>query len=66
MSIPNWPQVAILSIGRTEDKPVVLDGKIEIRKIMTASITVDHRAVDGAPAARFLSELKYNIENFRP
>ncbi len=64
MSIPNWPQVAILSIGKTEPKPVVTGSSITIKNIMTISVTVDHRAVDGAPAARFLSELKHNIEAF--
>ncbi len=64
MSIPNWPQTGILSTGKIEQRPVVVDGKIEIHHMMTASVTVDHRAIDGAPAARFLSGLRDKFENF--
>ena len=64
MSIPNWPQTSILSTGKIEQRPLVINGKIEIHNMMTASVTVDHRAIDGAPAARFLSGLKEKFENF--
>ena len=56
------PQVAILATGRAYERPVVHDGEIVVRKIMQATISADHRAVDGAGAARFLGTLKGSIE----
>jgi len=53
--IINPPEVAILGVGRITDQPAPSDGGITWRKSMTLSLTVDHRAVDGAPAARFLA-----------
>lgn len=49
--IINRPESAILGVGRTVEKPVVIDGKIEIRPRMVTSITHDHRVIDGVPAA---------------
>jgi len=51
--IINPPEVAILGVGRITDSPAPSDAGITWRKSMTLSLTVDHRAVDGAPAARF-------------
>ena len=56
------PQVAILATGRAYERPVVRGGEIVVRKIMQATISADHRAVDGAGAARFLGTLKGFIE----
>jgi pyruvate/2-oxoglutarate dehydrogenase complex dihydrolipoamide acyltransferase (E2) component len=53
--IINPPEVAILGVGRITDQPAPSDAGITWRKSMTLSLTVDHRAVDGAPAARFLA-----------
>jgi pyruvate dehydrogenase E2 component (dihydrolipoamide acetyltransferase) len=53
----NFPEVAILALGKIMDKPVVHDGKIVIRKIMPLSLAFDHRVLDGAEAARFTSRL---------
>jgi pyruvate dehydrogenase E2 component (dihydrolipoamide acetyltransferase) len=58
----NPPQAAILAIGSTEEKPVVLDGQVEVRPLMTMTITCDHRAVDGADAAAFLRTVKELLE----
>jgi pyruvate dehydrogenase E2 component (dihydrolipoyllysine-residue acetyltransferase) len=55
--IVNPPQCAILGIGRIVDKPVAVDGQVEVRPTMWLSLTFDHRIVDGAPAARFLQQL---------
>jgi len=55
------PQVAILAIGRAIPRPVIIDGAIEIRSVMTATLSADHRIVDGAEAARFLGELKARL-----
>lgn len=64
--ILNMPQVAILGVGETALRPwVVADGKIEPRPIMGLSLTFDHRAVNGAPAGNFLTDLCQSIEQFR-
>ena len=55
--IINYPESAILGVGRIMEKPVVRSGKIEIRKILPLSLTYDHRIVDGAQAARFMNDL---------
>ena len=55
------PQVAILAVGRAIPRPVVVDGTIEIRSVMTATLSSDHRLVDGAEAARFLGEFKSHL-----
>ena len=60
--IINYPESAILGVGRMAEKPVARDGKVEIRKILPLSITYDHRIVDGAQAARFAFELIERLE----
>jgi len=55
--IINYPESAILGVGRVTEKPVVRSGKIEARKILPLSLTYDHRIVDGAQAARFVNDL---------
>jgi pyruvate dehydrogenase E2 component (dihydrolipoamide acetyltransferase) len=49
------PEVAILGMGKIMEKPVVVDGKIEVRKILPLSLSFDHRVVDGAEAIRFMN-----------
>jgi pyruvate dehydrogenase E2 component (dihydrolipoamide acetyltransferase) len=61
--IINWPQCAILGVGRITKEPVVVAGQIVARDRVTLSLTFDHRIVDGAPAARFLQALVRGIEN---
>ncbi|MBL8881770.1 MAG: 2-oxo acid dehydrogenase subunit E2 [Hyphomicrobium sp.] len=56
------PQVAILGVGETSMRPWVVDGQIVPRPIMGLSLTFDHRAVNGAPAGDFLTELCKTIE----
>jgi pyruvate dehydrogenase E2 component (dihydrolipoamide acetyltransferase) len=56
------PQVAILATARTVDRPVVRDGEIVVRRVMTATLSSDHRVVDGVGAAGFLGTLKRLIE----
>jgi pyruvate dehydrogenase E2 component (dihydrolipoamide acetyltransferase) len=60
------PQVAILATARAAERAVVRDGEIVIRRIMAATLSADHRAVDGAGAARFLADLKASIETPGP
>ncbi len=62
--IINVPQLAILGIGEAKPRPWVIDGQIEIRPVMGLSLTFDHRGVNGAPAADFLTDLCQNIESF--
>jgi pyruvate/2-oxoglutarate dehydrogenase complex dihydrolipoamide acyltransferase (E2) component len=51
--IVNYPEVAILSVGRIAPRPVVRDGEIVVRQVGTIAVTFDHRVVDGARAAGF-------------
>ncbi len=60
----NVPQVAILGICSISLKPIMKDNEIEFITHMGLSLTFDHRAVDGAPAAKFLQELNTVIANF--
>ena len=59
----NYPQAAILGVGRIMEKPVVNSGKIEIGNILPLSMSVDHRIVDGGEATRFLLEVAGYIAN---
>ena len=59
----NRPEVAIIAVNKVEEKPVVVDGEIEIRKLMNLSLSCDHRVVDGWDAASFIQELKKLLEN---
>jgi pyruvate dehydrogenase E2 component (dihydrolipoamide acetyltransferase) len=61
--IINYPEVAILGVGKIKDAPVVRDGEIGIRKIMYLSLSFDHRVVDGAEAARFLNTVIEHLED---
>ena len=56
------PQVAILATGRAEQRAVVVDGNVVPRTMMTATLSADHRAVDGAAAAAFLATFKGLVE----
>jgi pyruvate dehydrogenase E2 component (dihydrolipoamide acetyltransferase) len=60
--IINMPECAILGVGRIRERAVARDGQVVVRPTVVLSLTVDHRAVDGAPAARFLQRLKQLIE----
>jgi pyruvate dehydrogenase E2 component (dihydrolipoamide acetyltransferase) len=61
--IINWPEVAILLVGRSRKMPVVRDDRIEPRLMMPLSLSYDHRIVDGAMAARFLNEVIGYLES---
>lgn len=62
-AVLNPPQAGILAVGATVDTPVVIDRRVEIRPIMTISLTCDHRTVDGAVGARFLQTLVQHLED---
>ena len=61
--IINWPEVAILLVGRSRKMPVVRDDRIEARLMMPLSLSYDHRVIDGAAAARFLKEIIGYLES---
>ena len=61
--IINQPNSAILGVAGTVDKPVVVNGEIVVRPIMTLSLTIDHRVVDGLAGAKFMQDLKKLLEN---
>ena len=59
----NRPEVAIIAVNKVEEKVVVIEGEIEVRKRMNLSLSCDHRVVDGWDAASFMQALKGYIEN---
>ena len=61
--IINYPECAVLGVGRIARRPMVVGDSIVARHQLTLSLTFDHRIVDGAPAARFLQTLSQAIEN---
>jgi len=63
--IINYPEVAILGIGRSKKKQVFINGEFQIRTMLPLSLSYDHRIIDGAEAARFNNDLKENLgKNF--
>ncbi len=62
-AILNPPQSGILTVGKVEEKAVVRNGQMVIRRIMREGLSVDHRIIDGAVAAQFLQSLKKKLEN---
>ena len=61
--IINQPELAIVGLHKIQDRPVVVDGEIVIRKMMYMSISFDHRWIDGAEGARFMSDLARLVSN---
>ena len=59
----NRPEVGIVAVNKVRETPVVVDGELEIRKLMNLSLSCDHRVVDGWDAAEFMRDLKTLIEN---
>ena len=61
--IINFPEVAILGVGKAQKKQVFIDGKFQTRIMLPISLSYDHRIIDGAEAARFNNDLKENLGN---
>ena len=61
-AIVNPPQAAILAVGTIQTKPVVKNDQLAIGRVMTATLSSDHRVIDGALAANFLKQLKQLLE----
>ena len=62
-AIINPPEAGILAIGGVEEKPVVVDGQLEVRSRMRVTMSCDHRVIDGATGAKFLQTVRGYIEN---
>ncbi len=63
--IINYPEVAILGVGKSQKKQIFIDGKFVTRVMLPLSLSYDHRIIDGAEAARFNNDLKENLgKNF--
>ncbi len=62
-AVINPPQACILAVGAGEKRPVVRDGALAVATVMTVTLSVDHRVVDGALGARFLQAFKALIED---
>ena len=63
--IINLPQTAVLGLHAIKDKPVAINGKVEIRPMMYLALTYDHRILDGREAVTFLVKIKEMIEDPR-
>ena len=65
MSTPilNYPQVGILGMHKVEDRPMAINGKVEIRPMMYVALSYDHRIIDGKEAVGFLVKVKECVEN---
>ncbi len=59
----NYPEVAILGVGRISEKPIVKNGEIGVGQMLHLSLSFDHRLIDGEPAQRFVNYLKQLLEN---
>jgi pyruvate dehydrogenase E2 component (dihydrolipoamide acetyltransferase) len=62
-AVINPPQAGILALGAVKEQPVVIDGELAVRPLMTAALSVEHRVVDGITAARFADAFKVMLEN---
>jgi pyruvate dehydrogenase E2 component (dihydrolipoamide acetyltransferase) len=62
VAVLNPPQAAILAVGALEERVVVREGELEVRPLMTLTLTCDHRSLDGATAADFLRTVKDFLE----
>lgn len=62
-AIINPPESSILAVGRIADKPVVVDGELQVGKRMTITLSCDHRVVDGAVGAAYLRDVKAALED---
>ena len=61
--ILNAPQSAILGLHKIEDRPVAINGKVEVRPMMYVALTYDHRIIDGKEAVTFLVKIKEGVED---
>ena len=63
IAVINPPQAAIVAVGAVSERPVVRDGQVSVRRMMSATLSGDHRIIDGALGAQYLRELKALLEH---
>jgi pyruvate/2-oxoglutarate dehydrogenase complex dihydrolipoamide acyltransferase (E2) component len=63
VGILNYPEVALLNFHRIQHRPTAVNGTVVIRQLAYATLTFDHRVLDGAEVARFLADLKHRLEH---
>jgi pyruvate dehydrogenase E2 component (dihydrolipoamide acetyltransferase) len=63
VAVINPPQAAILAVAAVKDRPIVRDGRLAVAKTMRATLSCDHRVLNGVEGGRFLEELKGILEN---
>ena len=63
IAVINPPQAAIVAVGGVTERPVVRDGQVSVRRMMSATLSGDHRIIDGALGAQYLHELKGLLEH---
>ncbi len=61
-AILNPPQSGILTVGKTEERLILVDGQVRTKRVAMMGLSVDHRVIDGAVAADFLQNLKWKLE----
>ena len=59
----NFPEVAILGLGKASQQPAIVEGQIVARRLLSLSLSFDHRVVDGADGARFTRNVVESLEN---
>ena len=65
-AVINPPQGAILAVGAGEERPIIKDGAVTAATLMSCTLSVDHRVVDGALGGMFLRRFADNLEAFDP
>ena len=63
IAVINPPEAGILALGAIQPQPAVVEDRIVVRSLMTATLSADHRLADGITAARFLGQLRQSLEN---
>ena len=63
IAVINPPQAAVLAVGAVKDRPIVRDGQLAVAKTMRATLSCDHRVLNGVEGGRFLEEIKAILEN---
>jgi pyruvate dehydrogenase E2 component (dihydrolipoamide acetyltransferase) len=63
IAVINPPQAAVLAVGAVKDRPIVRDGQLAVAKTMRATLSCDHRVLNGVEGGRFLEEIKGILEN---
>jgi pyruvate dehydrogenase E2 component (dihydrolipoamide acetyltransferase) len=61
----NFPEVAILGVGRITERPVIKNGEVVAAQMMALSLSFDHRVIDGALGQKFVNDIKAYLENPR-